>query len=45
MSDYAAKAAQLDADQQKLARDLRNATSQEREKYNAAFAAAQNQKK
>lgn len=41
MSDYAAEAARRDAEQQKPARDLRNATWQEREKYNAAYAAAQ----
>ncbi|PZU44337.1 MAG: hypothetical protein DI568_15920 [Sphingomonas sp.] len=45
MSEYAAEAARRDADQQKQARDMQNATWQEREKYNAAFAAAQNQKK
>lgn len=41
MSDYAAEAAKRDAEQQKAARDMQNATWQEREKYNAAFAAAQ----
>jgi hypothetical protein len=41
MSDYAAEAARRHAAQQKEAADLRNATWQEREKYNAAFAAAQ----
>src|SRR3546814_836365 len=44
-SEYAAEAARRDADQQKQARDMQKATWQEREKYNAAFAAAQNQKK
>ncbi len=41
MSDYAAEVAKRDAEQDKQARDLRNATWQEREKYNAAYAAAQ----
>lgn len=41
MSDYARQVAQRDAEQSRLARDLRNATAQEREKYNAAFAEAQ----
>ncbi len=41
MSDYAATAARRDAELLKLARDMSNATAQEREKYNAAFHAAQ----
>ena len=40
MSDYAAEVAKRDAEKDKQARDLRNATWQEREKYNAAYAAA-----
>lgn len=41
MSEYAKTVAQRDAEQARLARDMSNATAQEREKYNAAFAAAQ----
>lgn len=41
MSDYAAEVARRDADEKKRARDMQNATWQEREKYNAAYAAAQ----
>ena len=41
MSEYAAEAARRDAEHRKAARDLQNATWQEREKYNAAYAAAQ----
>ncbi|MBJ7442482.1 MAG: hypothetical protein JHD35_26170 [Sphingopyxis sp.] len=36
MSEYAKTVAQRDAEQARLARDMSNATAQEREKYNAA---------
>ena len=41
MSDYMRDLAKRDVEQGRLARDLRDATSQEREKYNAAREAAQ----
>lgn len=41
MSYYAAEAARRDAEHQKAARDMQNATWQEREKYNAAYVAVQ----
>ncbi|MFS0735599.1 hypothetical protein ABC347_00980 [Sphingomonas sp. 1P06PA] len=40
MSDYARQIAQRDSEQKRPARDLSNATWQEKEKYNAALEAA-----
>lgn len=40
MSEYARQLAKLDAERDQRARDMSNATSQEREKYNAEMAAA-----
>jgi hypothetical protein len=40
MSEYAREAARRDAERNLLARNMSNATAQEREKYNAEMAAA-----
>jgi len=45
MSDYVRQLAKHDAEQNRAARDLNNATWQEREKYNAALEAARQAKK